>query len=62
MAQYEQLAAEFCAAIKKLATNEKAIDNFEGYLSYHFPVWMEKFAGYPEGLTSEMQEFAKMFD
>ena len=62
MARYEDLAQQFCAAIRKLAYSEDAINNFESYLSYHFPEWMEKFASYPEGLTSEVQFFSEMYD
>lgn len=62
MPQYEQLAAEFCAAIKKIAQSEDALNNFESYLGYHFAPWMEKYAGYPEGLTSELVYFASLYD
>ena len=59
---YKTEAHELVDAIRKLANNEEALDNFENYLSYHFAAWMEKYAGYPEGLVSEMECFAKMFD
>ena len=36
------------------------LDNFESYLSYHFDVWMGKFANSPDGLTSEVKHFAEM--
>lgn len=62
MPMYEQIAEEFCKAIRKLASSENAINNFESYLSYHFPAWMEKYASYPEGLTSEFKAFSEMYD
>ena len=58
MAKYEVLAKQFCDALRAL--DGAHIDNLENYLSYHFPEWMEKYAGYPEGLISEMREFSGM--
>lgn len=60
--KYEQLADALCNAIIKLAANDDALDNFGGYLAYCFPAWMEQFASYPEGLVSEFQIFANMYD
>lgn len=59
---YEELANLFCASIKKLASNEDAINNMESYLSYHFDSWMKKWAHDPEGITGELENFAKMYD
>ena len=59
---YEELAHEFCAAIKKLASNEDAINNMESYLSYHFESWMKKWAYDPDSITGELANFAKMYD
>lgn len=58
MPKYEDLAKQFCDAIR--AFDEEHIDNMESYLSYHFPVWMEKFANTPADLVCEMREFANM--
>ena len=58
--KFEQLAHEFAEAIRMFAEKPDNIDNFESYLSYHFDVWMEKYARNPEGLVSEMKEFAEM--
>lgn len=55
---YEQLAIEFTDAIKALANDPDKLDNLEWYLSLHFGKWMEKYAGYPEGITSELKIFA----
>ena len=59
---YEELAHEFCKAIKNLSENEDSLDNLESYLSMFFDVWMEKWASTPEGLTSELKHFSRMFD
>ena len=59
---YEELAHLFCAAIKKLASNENAINNMESYLSYHFDSWMKKWAYDPDGITYELERFARMYD
>lgn len=56
--QYKQLASEFVNAIKAIADNPDNLENFEMYLSLHFDKWMEKYAGYPEGITSELKIFA----
>ena len=56
----KELAEKFINAIKEIASKHENLDNFESYLSYHFDVWMEKFANSPEGLTSEVKHFAEM--
>lgn len=58
--KYEELAHEFCAAIKKLGENERNLENLECYLSYHFDAWMKKWANTPAGLTWELEQFAKI--
>lgn len=55
-----ELAERFCKAIKALTENEYAIENMESYLAIHFPIWMEKWAHDPEGLTSELEHFSKI--
>ena len=58
--KHEHVAKQFVAAIKTIAEKPENLENLELYLSYHFPVWMEKFANTPETLTCEMREFAEM--
>lgn len=58
--QYEEEARQFCAAIKKLAANESALDNFESYLSMHFDIWLTKYANTPEAIVDELESFAKI--
>ena len=56
----KECATMFVNAIKKIASNENNLNNLESYLSYHFDVWMEKFANSPSGLSSELKQFAEM--
>lgn len=56
----EKLATMFVSAIKEIASKPDNLDNLECYLSHHFDVWMEKFASNPEGLVSELKQFAEM--
>ena len=58
--QYEEEARQFCAAIKKLAANEAALDNLENYLSHHFEKWLKGYADYPGGITDELERFAEI--
>lgn len=62
MGKHRELAREFVSALKELVNNEKAIDNFEGYLAWHFPAWLEKWAKTPEDITDEMEHFAHIYD
>ena len=56
----EELAKIFVEAIKTIVSKPDNLDNFESYLSYHFDVWMKKWASNPERLTSEVKHFAEM--
>ena len=58
--KFENLAHEFCEAIKAMADNEYSIDNFESYLSYHFDKWLEMWANTPENITAEIKHFASI--
>lgn len=60
--KYEELAHEFCVAIKKLGENEMNLENLESYLSYHFDAWMKKWAYDPECITSELKHFSKIYE
>lgn len=60
--KYEELAHEFCDAIKKLGENERNLENLESYLSYHFGSWMKKYANDPECITSELKCFATIYE
>lgn len=58
--KHEAAAAQFCEAIRTIASKPENLDNLECYLSHHFAAWLEKFANTPEGIASEMREFANM--
>lgn len=57
---YTAAAAQFCAAVKAIASKPENLENLESYLSQHFGVWLEKYANTPEDLTAELREFAQM--
>lgn len=52
------LAKAFTTAIQTIANKPEQLENMENYLAHHFDVWMEKYASSPEGLVSELQQFA----
>ena len=52
------LAKAFIATIQTIANKPEQLENMENYLTHHFDVWMEKYANSPEGLVSELQQFA----
>ena len=60
MTENKKNAKIFIEAIKTIAENPDNLDNLECYLEHHFEAWMEKWAGYPAGLASEMKHFAEM--
>lgn len=49
-----------CKAIKELANNEAALENLQSYLTQHYDVWLQKYASTPDGLTTELIQFANM--
>ena len=59
---HEESATRFCEAIKKLANNESALNNFNLYLSIHFDMWLKKYANTPENIAAELEAFAKIED
>lgn len=56
----DELARQFIQAIKTISEKQANLDNFESYLSRHFPAWLEKFANTPENITAELKAFAEM--
>ena len=60
--KYEDDAKTVVEAIKALAKNEEALDDFEYYLSLHFAAWLEKFSNTPCGMASELNSFAHIHD
>ena len=55
-----QNAERLVMAIKRLANNPEALDNFESYLSRHFDKWLATWVTTPEGMASEFEMFAEM--
>lgn len=60
MKKYIIEAAQFCEAIKELATKQENLQNLESYLEWHFDKWLEMWANTPETMAAEIQEFAQM--
>ena len=60
MKKYTIEAAQFCDAIRELASKQENLQNLESYLEWHFDKWLEKFASTPDGMAAEMSEFAQM--
>ena len=56
----EQAALQFCEAIRTLAANPEHLNNLESYLTYHFTEWLTKYANTPDGIASELEQFANM--
>ena len=60
MKKYTNEAAQFCNAIRELASKPENLQNLESYLEWHFDKWMEKYASTPDGIAAEMSNFAQM--
>ena len=58
--QNKESANIFTQAIKDLASKSENLENFNSYLCYHFPEWLEMYANTPEGLAEELKMFAEM--
>jgi hypothetical protein len=58
--EHEQTAAEFITALKTLAERPENLNNFQLYLSIHFPEWLKRFANTPEDITAELKHFAEL--
>ena len=53
-------AADFVNAIQEIARKPGNLANFESYLKYHFPEWLEKYARTPGDMAAEIKAFAQM--
>lgn len=60
MKKYTIEAAQFCGAIRELASKPENLQNLERYLEWNFDKWLEKFANTPDCIAAEMSEFAQM--
>lgn len=59
--KYENEARKFCEAIKLIAENDEALENFEMYLSYHFEAWLKNYANTPDKISTEIKDFANIY-
>ena len=59
MKKYTLEAAQFCNAIRELASKPENLQNLESYLEWHFDKWMEKYASTPDSMAAEMSNFAQ---
>lgn len=51
-------AKMLCDAIRTMANNPFAIDNFECYLTRHFAAWLDIYASTPVEMATEFKQFA----
>lgn len=60
MNNMEKSAAVFVNAIKTIASRPENLANLESYLTYHFDVWLRRWASTPADMAAEMRSFAEM--
>lgn len=60
MPEYTFKSAQFCDAIRKLASKPENLQNLESYLERSFDEWMEKYASTPACIAAKMLNFAQM--
>lgn len=56
--RYKEEAREFIQVLQALVGNQDRLENLESYLSYHFDLWLRKYANTPEDITAELSGFA----
>lgn len=59
---YKNEAHIVAEAIKALAKDEEALENFESYLSRHFEAWLVRYASTPYDMALELNDFARIND
>lgn len=60
--RYDDKASRLAKAISKLASNRDTIANFESYVAQHGDDWYNKYASDLDGLISELENFASMYN
>lgn len=61
--KFEEQADRLCNAIRHMANNDDALENFNSYLSYHFDVWLNLYVNNNvENFVGEVEQFAHMYD
>lgn len=61
--KFEEQADRLCSAIRHIANDDNALENFNLYLSYHFDAWLNQYVNNDvESFVSEVENFAYMYD
>lgn len=60
--KFEEQADRLCDAIKYMADDNNALENFNSYLSYHFDAWLQYVNNNVENFVSEVEQFAHIYD
>ena len=61
--KFGEQADRLCNAIRHMANDDNALENFNSYLSYHFDVWLNEYANNNvDNFVSEIENFAHMYD
>lgn len=61
--KFEEQADRLCNAIRHIANDDNALENFNSYLSYHFDVWLNEYVNNNvDNFVSEIENFAHMYD
>lgn len=61
--KFEEQADRLCNAIRHIANDDNALENFNSYLSYHFDAWLNQYVNNDvENFVSEVENFAYMYD
>ena len=56
--EIEEYSSMFISAVKTMAEKPDNLENFKSYLDSHFSEWLQKYANTPEGIATEMKNFA----
>ncbi len=57
---YDTQAERTIEALRKMLSNDFATGNFKMYLSNHYAEWLDKFANTPDGMATELEQFASI--
>lgn len=61
--KFEEQADRLCNAIRYMANDDNALENFNSYLSYHFDIWLNQHINNDiDNFVEEIYSFAHMYD
>lgn len=61
--KFEEQADRLCNAIRHMANDDNALENFNSYLSYHFDIWLnQRINNDIDNFVEEIYSFAHMYD